>query len=58
MGACSCWACRSIPDALRMWLLSLAPFSGSRNVNRAKPSGMPASATSRPYRQLWAIVTT
>ena len=37
-----------MPDALRMWLLSLAPFSGSRSVKRAKPSGMPASATSNP----------
>ena len=37
-----------MPDALRMWLLSLAPFSGSFSVKRAKPSGMPASATSSP----------
>ncbi len=41
-----------------MWLLSLAPFSGSRSVKSANPSGMPASATSRPKRQLCATVTT
>ena len=37
-----------MPEALRMWLLSLAPFSGSFSVKRARPSGIPASATSNP----------
>ena len=37
-----------MPEAFRMWLLSLAPFSGSRRVKRARPMGMPARAIEQP----------
>ncbi len=47
-GASLCWDWMSMPDALRMWLDSLAPLSGSRRVNRDSPMGMPARAMSVP----------
>ena len=47
-----------MPEALRMWLDSLAPLSGSRRVNRDSPMGIPARAMSVPHRQLWPTVTT
>ena len=40
-----------------MWLDSLAPLSGSRRLKRARATGMPAPATTRPHRQSWVYVT-
>ena len=51
-GADSCWLATSIPDALRMWLDSLAPLAGSRSRRMARPTGMPSVPSSSAHRQL------
>ncbi len=53
LGAFSCSVSMSMPAAFRMWLDSLAPFSGSRMKKVAMATGTPMMARARLQRQLW-----
>ncbi len=53
LGARSCSVSMSMPAAFKMWLDSLAPFSGSRMKKMLSAMGTPMMASPNAHRQLW-----